>query len=134
MRSLGALTEISKHSPIPSLTASYQRALAHYCQLGVHGADVPWGSLEKSLQGAVREEAGVRGRAAAELQASFLSCRLALAARRLSQGKVSCTASEGTGAYVTGHGLHIESYTITYHTCTCIICAVYHRPRSVGTF
>ena len=92
--------KVYQRSPDPSLTASYQTALAAYCQLGVcrgpHSTqDFPWDTVEESLLAAVREEGGGRGTGAGELRASYLRCRLALAALHLYRGEVS--VCEGVG-------------------------------------
>ena len=69
--------------------AAYQTALARYCQLGVEwGPEIPRGAVEKSLLGAVRDEARGKGRGGSEVTASYLSSRLALASLYLHQGEV----------------------------------------------
>ena len=92
-KSLGVLVNIYQQSPTPSLTASYQTALAAHCELlGVcGGSDISCGTAEDMLLGAVRDEAGGKGRVgrgATDLVISYLSCRLALATLYLHRGEV----------------------------------------------
>lgn len=97
LKSLGFLLNI--YQLTPSLTASYQSALATYCQLGVReGADICWGTMERRLLGAVRGEVGEKGRggrSTSHLTTSYLKCRLALATLYLHRGEVGDGLSEG---------------------------------------
>lgn len=82
----------------PSLTASYQTALATYCRLRVReSADICWGSMEKKLLGAVRGEVGAKGKSPSDLVTSYLNCRLALATLYLHRGEVGHLLTEREG-------------------------------------
>lgn len=100
LKSLEVILNI--YQPTPSLTASYQTALATYCLLGVReGADICWGTIEKRLLGAVRGEVGGKGRgvrSTSHLVTSYLKCRLALATLYLHRGEVGGQSlAEGQG-------------------------------------